>query len=103
MAYDDVNDVVDELLESLLSRYQTDFIFDFVQLLYYKCHKIYFKRGESNIDSHDWIKHKKSRLNPKSKDEKCFQYAAAIALNYREIKLNLKRVSNIEPLMNKSN
>ena len=32
MAYDDVNDVVDELFESLLSRYQTDFIFDFVQL-----------------------------------------------------------------------
>ena len=65
MAYDDVNDV-DELFESLLSRYQTDFIFDFVQLLYYKCHKIYFKRGESNIDSHDWINTQKI----KTKSEK---------------------------------
>ena len=46
--YDNVNDVVDELFESLLSRYhigletsmrESDFIFDLVQLLYYKCHK----------------------------------------------------------------
>ena len=50
---------------SLLSRYQigletlmrgNDFIFGSVQFFYYKCHKINFKRGESYIDSPDWIK-----------------------------------------------
>ena len=34
----------------------SDFIFDSVQLLYYKCHKTDFKRGGSNIESADWIK-----------------------------------------------
>ena len=36
-----------------------DFIFDSVQLMYYKCHKVNFKRGDSYIDSPDWIKKKK--------------------------------------------
>ena len=31
----------------------SDFIFDSVHLLYYKYHKINFKRGGSNIDSLD--------------------------------------------------
>ena len=58
---------------------KTDFIFDFVQLL---C----FKRGGSYVDSPDWIKHKKVIINPESKDNKCFQYAATVPLDYREIK-----------------
>ena len=56
MAYDDANEVADEVFESLLSRYQisleismkgSDFIFDLVKLLRYKCYKINFKLGES--------------------------------------------------------
>ena len=62
------------LMDSLLSRYQagletsmkgSDFIFNSVQLLYYKCHKINFKRGGLYIDSPDWIKKKKATINPK--------------------------------------
>ena len=62
MPYDNANEVVNELFESLLSRYQIglqtsmrgrDFIFDSVQLLYYKFHKINFKRGGSHTDSPD--------------------------------------------------
>ena len=41
-----------------------DFIFDCVHLLYHKCHKINFKGGQSKIDSPDWIKKKKSIINP---------------------------------------
>ena len=73
------NEVVDELFESLSSRYQTnleasmtgsDFIFDAVQLLYYNCHKVNFKRDGSYIDSLDWIKKKKkSTINPKNADD----------------------------------
>ena len=63
------NDVDDELLESLRSRYQgnletsvtgIDFIFDLVQLMYYRCHKVNFRRSSSYIDSPDWIKKKKA-------------------------------------------
>ena len=48
MSYDYANEVVNEVFESLLSRYQIsletsmrwcDFIFESVQLLYYECHK----------------------------------------------------------------
>ena len=72
MSYDNVNEVVHKLFESLLSVYQvgletsmrrSDFIFDSVQLLYYKCHKINFKRGGSYIDSTDWIKKKNNNKN----------------------------------------
>ena len=34
------------------------FLFDYVHLLYYKCHKINPNRGGSYIDSPDWIKKK---------------------------------------------
>ena len=62
------------------------FIFDGVNLLCYKCHKLNFKRNGSYIDSPDWIKRKKATLNPKNKDDKCFQYAAMVELKYGEIK-----------------
>ena len=31
----------------------SEFVFGYVQLLYYKCHKINFNRGRSYIDSTD--------------------------------------------------
>ena len=79
----------------------SDFIFDSVQPMYYKCHKVNFKRGGSYIYSPDWIKNKKVTINPKNEDDKCFQYAATIALNYEEIESNPERVSNIKPFINK--
>ena len=36
-----------------------------VQLLYYKYHKINFKRVGSYIDSSDWIRKKRVTINPK--------------------------------------
>ena len=73
-SWDDANEVVDELPKSLRSKYQekletsmkgSDFIFDSIQLLYYKCHKKFFKRDGSYIDSPDWIKKKKSNKSKK--------------------------------------
>ena len=70
MSYDNVHDIVDELFESLSSRYQvnletstegSDFIFNSGQLLCYKCHRINFRRGGSYIDSPDWMKKKKQQ------------------------------------------
>ena len=59
----------------------SEFIFDSVQLMYYKCHKVSFRRDGSYIDSPDQIKTKKPTINPKNKDDKYFQYAATAALN----------------------
>ena len=76
----------------------SDSIFDLVQLMYYKCHKVNFRRGGSYIDSLDQIIKKKLTINKKSKDDKCFQYALTAALNYAKIELHLERVLNINPL-----
>ena len=81
----------------------SDIIFDSVQLMYYKCHKVNFSRGGSYIDSPDWIKKKKATINSENTDDKCFQYAATIALSYEEIKWNPERVSHIKPFINKHN
>ena len=108
----DANEVIDELFESLHSKYQLNletsirgsgFIFDSVQLMYYKCHRVHFIRCGSYIDSPDWIKKKKATINPKNSDDKCFQYAATVVLNYEETESHPERVSNIKPFINKYN
>ena len=48
--------------------------------------RINFKRGGSYIDPPDWKKKKKATINPKYKDDKCFQYAATVAFNCGGIK-----------------
>ena len=71
-SYDDVSDVVNKLFESLLSRYRdnlgasirgSDFVFDSVHLMHFKCHRVTFERGESYIDSPSWLKNKKATIN----------------------------------------
>ena len=63
----------------------SEFVFDYVHLLYYKCHKINLNCGRSYIDSSDWIKSKKAAINLiNKKDNKCFQYAVTVALNHEE-------------------
>ena len=69
--------------------------------MYYKCHKVFFIRSGSCIDSWDWIEKKKQTINPENADDKCFQYAATVALNYKEIEWHPERFSNIEPFIDK--
>ena len=47
----------------------SNFIFDLVQLLYYKCHGKNFIGGTSYNDYPDWIKKEKITINLKSKDD----------------------------------
>ena len=76
-SYKDANERVDELFESLISRYHgnletsmvgNQFILDSVQQMYYKCHEVNFRGGGSYNDSLDWIKKKKN--NNKSEEER---------------------------------
>ena len=69
----------------------SDFVFDYVHLLYYKCHKINPNCGGSYIDSPDWKK--KAVTNLINKKDKYFQYAVTVALNYEEIIKDLKRIT----------
>ena len=91
----DTNEVIEDLFKSLLQRYQenleekmrgSEFNFDAVNLLHYDLNKINLNRGGSYIKSPDWIENKKATINPKNKkDNKCFQYALTVALNYEKI------------------
>ena len=41
----------------------SDFVFDYVHLLYYKCHKINSNRDGSYIVSPDWIKKESNNMS----------------------------------------
>ena len=64
----------------------SEFVYDSVDVLYYNLNKFTLSRGGSYIDSPKWLKNKKTTINPKNKDDKCFQYALTVALNYEQIK-----------------
>ena len=68
----------------------SDFEFDGVNFLYYDFSKTSINRGGSYIDLPKWLKDKKSNINPKNNDNKCFQYAVTLALNPDKIKRNHK-------------
>ena len=69
---DEANEVIKELFKSLKYRYQNDlesmkdseFIFNYVHLLYHKCRKINPNCDGCYVDSPNWIRNKK--LNVKS-------------------------------------
>ena len=64
--------------------------------MYYNFNKISINRGGSYIDSPKWLKDKKSTINPKNNDHKCFQYAVTLALNLDKINNNPERISEIK-------
>ena len=62
MIQEKAEEVIKKLFDSLIKKYQigleksmkvSDFIFDCVHLLFFKCRKINFKQGGSYIDSPD--------------------------------------------------
>ena len=47
----------------------SEYVFDYVHFLYYKCYKKYPDQGESRIGSPDMIKTKKVTINPINKKD----------------------------------
>ena len=83
MINDKTDEVIKKLFKSLKNRYQdnlekrmksSEFVFDYVYLLYYKCYKINPIRGGSYIESPNWIKKVKK-----------IQYAVTVVLNHEKI------------------
>ena len=74
MIGNETDEVIKEIFVSVLQKYQkgleesmkgSEFIYDWVDLLHYKCHKISLNCGGSYIGSPKWLTNKKS--NKKSK------------------------------------
>ena len=108
----DTDEIIEELFESLLQRCQenlqekmrgSDFAFDSVSFLYYDFNKISISRDGSYIDSQKWLKNKKSTINLKNNDYKCFQYAVTLALNLDKMNSHPERISKIKPFIEQYN
>ena len=108
----DTDEIIEEHFKSLLQKYEenlqekmkgSDFEFDGVNFLYYDFNKISINKGRSYIDSPKWLKNKRSTINPKNNDYKCFQYALTLALNLDQIKKDLQRISKIKSFIEQYN
>ena len=101
----ETNEIIKDLFESFLQKYQegleesmrgSEFVYDSVDVLYYNLNKVSLSRGGSYIDSPKWLKNKKATINPKNKDDKCFQYPLTVTLNYEKIRKDPQRISKIK-------
>ena len=108
----DTDEIIEGLFESFLQKYEenlqekmkgSDFEFDGVVFLYYDFNKISINRGGSYIDSPQWLKNKKSTINPINNDYKYFQYAVTLALNLDKIRKNSQRIFKIKPFIDQYN
>ena len=106
------DEVIKLLFESFLKKYEenlqekmkgSDFEFDRVNFFYYDFNKTNINRGGSYIDSLQWLKNKKSTINPKNNDAKCFQYAVTLSINLISTDNHPERISKIKPFINKYN
>ena len=112
MIGDDNDDIVEDFYRSFLQKYEEnlqnkmkglDFKFDSVNFLFYDFNEISLNRGGSYIDSPKWLKYKKSTINPKNNDHKCFQYAVTLGLNLDNIDNHPERISKIKPFLDQYN
>ena len=71
--------------------------------MYYNLNKVSLSRGGSYTDSPKWLKNKKATINPKNNDDKCFQCALTVALNYEKIRKDPQRISKIKPFIDQYN
>ena len=112
MLSNETDKIIREIFESLLQRYQegleelmrgSEFVFDSIDLLCYKLHKIILNRGASYRDSPEWLKNKKATISLKNNDDNCFQYALTVALNYQKIKNYPEGISKTKPFIDHYN
>ena len=100
----ETEEVAENLIMQLLQKYQdnlqnkmkgSDFIFNGINYLYYDLNRITISKGGSYIESPKWLKDKKCTINQKNNDNKCFQYAATLALNFNNIDKHHQRISGM--------
>ena len=108
----ETEEVAEKLIMSILQKYQdnlqdkmkgSDFIFNGINYLYYDLNRITVSKGGSYIESPKWLKDKKCTINQKNNDNKCFQYAATLALNINSIDKHPQRVSKMKPFIDNYN
>ena len=83
----DTDEIIEKPFQSPPHTYQialeqsirgSEFVFDHVDGLHFKCHRVSLNLGRSCIDSPKWIKSKRVTINPNDNVEKRFQYAITV-------------------------
>ena len=88
------NAIIKEIFRSFLQNYQqelkmikgSNFVFESVDLLDYKLHRVRLRTSGSYIKSPEWLLHKGATINPKNEnDDECLRRSRISALNYNKI------------------
>ena len=86
MQGNDTYDIIKEIFEELKSIKESDFVFESLDRLDYKLHRVRLKRGGSYIKFPKWLENKKATVNPKNEnDDECFRWPIIFALHYNDI------------------
>ena len=108
----ETEEIIESLYRSLLQKYNdnlqekmrgSDFVSNGINYFYYDFNRVSISKGGSYIESPKWLKHKKSTINQKNNDNKCFQYATTLALNFSKINKDPQRISKIKPFIENYN
>ena len=102
MSGSETAEIIESLYRSLLQNYNdnrqekmggSDFVFNGINYFYYDFNKITISKSGSYIESPESLKDKKSTVNQKNNDCKCFQYATALALNFDKVTSHPERIT----------
>ena len=95
MQGENTNAIIREFFSSFLNDYQqelkvikgSDFVFESVDLLDYKLHRVRLNRGGLDIKSPKWLENKEAIINPENDDDddEYLRWSIISALNYNEI------------------
>ena len=78
----------------------SEFVFDYVDSLYDRCPKIKQNESGLNVNTSDWVKGQKVRINLINKKyNECFQNGATVALNNEEIKTYPEKITKNKPFI----
>ena len=108
----ETEEIIESLYRSLLQKYNdnlqekmkgSDFVFNGIIYFYYDFDRVSICKGGSYIGSPKWLKDKKSTVNQKNNDFKCFQYATTLALNFDKVTNHPKRVVKVKSFTDKYN
>ena len=112
MSGSETEEIIESLYRSLLQKYNdnlqekmkgSDFVFNGINYFYYDFNRVSISKGGSYFDSPKWLKDKKSTINQKNNDNKSFQYATTLALNFNNIDKLHQRISKIKPFIDNYN
>ena len=112
---DDTNQIITELYNSLLHRYQetlekkmegSNFVYDHVNFLDIKFDQIDLIRDGTYIKEDKWLTNKKATINPKNNKGDyiyCFMYAITVALSHNKIDNHPEGITKTIPHIPKYN